>query len=67
MQLKRRPTLYALEGYEEQITPSTINLYRDRGTSQLVASLPATDPRAPSRRDTTVTVHGQLYTLVWLD
>ncbi|MBX0330094.1 hypothetical protein K2Z83_20715 [Oscillochloris sp. ZM17-4] len=62
-----KPTLFACHGYTDSPTPATINLYRDRAATELVATVPTTDPAAPARRDETYVRNGTTYRLVWID
>ena len=62
----RLPSLFAVHGYAGSgFTPTHVTLYRDRGCGRQAAHLPI--DAAPQRRDETVTLHGRMYRLVWID
>ncbi len=74
MSIPKRPTLFACHSYSgDSLSPSHVALYRDRRLATMVAHVPIEEPDAPDApdaprsTDTTVTMNGTTYVLVWLD
>lgn len=64
---RRQPTVFACYGYTDSPQPSLVMLYRDQGASQQIGEIATSDPTAPKRTDTTVTIKGVTYCLIWID